>query len=156
MLRRALVATCGSRFRVCRLAQTREKITIPAAGGTRRRRLKPKLPKDKFTTLSTEFLDRVQAAVEPLHPPINDDFQLQRDGNGELVIRTNSKEFVIKVLSSKQQIEFLSPVSGLRTYQWNLMTKRWEDEVKLQVLMAMTVLTANLLRRLTHTTSKDS
>ncbi|KAG7380998.1 hypothetical protein PHYPSEUDO_006551 [Phytophthora pseudosyringae] len=116
---------------VCRLAavQTREKVTVPAAGGVRRRRLKPKMPKDKFAALSTEFLDRVQSAMEPLHPPVNDEFQLQRDDNGELVIRTNAKEFVVKVLSSKQQIEFSSPVSGLRTYQWNAMTKRWEDEV---------------------------
>ncbi|KAG6610567.1 mitochondrial matrix protein frataxin [Phytophthora cinnamomi] len=128
MLRRAL-ATCGPR--VCRLAavQTREKITVPAAGGAvRRRRLKPKLPKDKFTALSTDFLDRVQTAMEPLHPPVNEEFQLERDGNAELVIRTSDKEFVIKVLSPKQQIEFTSPVSGLRTYQWNAMTKRWEDE----------------------------
>ncbi|POM71115.1 Hypothetical protein PHPALM_12356 [Phytophthora palmivora] len=153
MLRRALMATCGSR--ICRLAtvQTREKITVPVAGGVRRRRLKPKMPKDKFTALSTEFLDRVQTAMEPLHPPVNDEFQLQRAVGAsflpsnclllsllltrwsttaienELVIRSNAKEFVIKVLASKQQIEFSSPVSGLRTYQWNAMTKRWEDEV---------------------------
>ncbi|KAL4102153.1 hypothetical protein PRIC1_005901 [Phytophthora ramorum] len=129
MLRSALMATCGSR--VCRLAtvQMREKITIPASSGgaVRRRRLKPKMSKDKFAALSTGFLDRVQTAMEPLHPPINEEFQLQRE-DGELVIRTNTKEFVIKVLSSKQQIEFSSPVSGLRTYQWNAMTKRWEDE----------------------------
>ncbi|EGZ11936.1 hypothetical protein PHYSODRAFT_286902 [Phytophthora sojae] len=66
--------------------------------------------------------------MEPLHPPVNEEFQLERDNNAELVIRSNDKEFVIKVLSPKQQIEFTSPVSGLRTYQWNGMTKRWEDE----------------------------
>ncbi|KAG1694550.1 hypothetical protein DVH05_021056 [Phytophthora capsici] len=128
MLRRALLATSSSR--ICRLpvVQTREKITVPNVGGARRRRLKPKMPKSKFTALSTDFLDRVQAAVEPLHPPVNEEFQLQRDGNSELAIRTNAKEFVIKVLPSKQQIEFSSPISGLRTYQWNVMTKRWEDE----------------------------
>ncbi|OWY93824.1 hypothetical protein PHMEG_00036631 [Phytophthora megakarya] len=65
--------------------------------------------------------------MEPLHRPINDDFQLQRV-DAEVVIRTNTKEFVIKVLPSKQQIEFSSPVSGLHTYQWNAMAKRWEDE----------------------------
>lgn len=129
MLRSALVLRCcGTRYSACRLTQTRTKITIPAAGGGRRRRLKLKLPKDKFALLSAEFLDRVQTAMEPLHPPVNDKFQLQRDGNDELVIHTNSKEFVIEVLSSKQQIEFSSPVSGLRTYQWNAMAKRWEDE----------------------------
>ncbi|EEY60176.1 uncharacterized protein PITG_12500 [Phytophthora infestans T30-4] len=115
MLRSALVA--------CRLTQTRTKITIPAAGGGRRRRLKPKLPKDNFWTACRLQWSR-------FHPPVNDKFQLQRDGSAydELVIHTNSKEFVIEVLSSKQQIEFSSPVSGLRTYQWNAMAKRWEDE----------------------------
>ncbi|KAF4315909.1 hypothetical protein BBO99_00007954 [Phytophthora kernoviae] len=134
MLRRS-VGTCGSR--ICRqiAVQTREKITIPAAagaGGTaRRRRLKPKMSKDKFAKLSTEFLDRVQTAMEPLHPPVNEDFQLQRDGDGGLVVCTNDKEFVLEVLPAKQQLQFTSPVSGLRTYEWNAMTKRWEDEVML-------------------------
>ncbi|UIZ23552.1 hypothetical protein KXD40_007904 [Peronospora effusa] len=82
----------------------------------------------RFTALSMEFFDRVEIAMKPLHPPINDEFQLQRDANGgELVIRTNAQEFKIKVLTSKQQIELLSPASCLRTYHWNAMTKRWED-----------------------------
>ncbi|CAI5710538.1 unnamed protein product [Peronospora destructor] len=116
--------------RICRLTlvQTREKITVPTSGSTgRHRRLKPKISTDKFAALSTEFFDRVQNAMEPLHPPINDKFHLQRDGNGELVICTNAQAFKIKVLSSKQQIELLSPASCLRTYHWNAMTKRWED-----------------------------
>ncbi|CAI5713909.1 unnamed protein product [Peronospora effusa] len=117
--------------RICRLTsiQTREKITVPTSRSAGRHgRLKPKVSTDKFTALSMEFFDRVEIAMKPLHPPINDEFQLQRDANGgELVIRTNAQEFKIKVLTSKQQIELLSPVSGLRTYHWNAMTKRWED-----------------------------
>ncbi|CEG38451.1 mitochondrial matrix protein frataxin [Plasmopara halstedii] len=110
---------------VLHLVQTRGKLTVPIAN--RRRRLKSKISKDKFAALSLEFLDRVQNAMEPLYPPINDEFQLKRD-DGEIYIRTNAREFVVKVLHSKQQIEFSSPVSGLRSYQWNVLTKRWEDE----------------------------
>ncbi|CAH0478998.1 unnamed protein product [Peronospora belbahrii] len=109
--------------------QTRNKITVPAAGGAiRHRRVKRQIPNDKFAALSVAFFDRVETAMEPLYPPTNNEFQLKRDGNKELVICTNAQEFTIKVLSSKQQIELVSPVSGLRTYNWNVMTKRWENE----------------------------
>uniref|UniRef100_A0AAV1UMF6 Uncharacterized protein n=1 Tax=Peronospora matthiolae TaxID=2874970 RepID=A0AAV1UMF6_9STRA len=109
--------------------QIREKVTVPTARASiRRHPPKRKMPKDKFAALSTKFLDRVQTAMEPLYPPINGDFQLRRDKKDALVIRTNAQEFVIQVQSSEQQIEFVSPVSGLLTYRWNAMTKRWEDE----------------------------
>lgn len=123
MLQRALYDT-----RLCYIMQTRAKIIVPAARGVRLRRLKLKMPKDKFAALSTEFLDRVQSAMKPLYPPLNEEFQVKRDANDEILIRTNSKEFGVKVLPLKQQIVFSSPVSGLHTYQWNASTKRWEDE----------------------------
>ncbi|CAI5725242.1 unnamed protein product [Hyaloperonospora brassicae] len=126
MLRRALVAK-GMGCSVA--AQVRAKVTVPTTGASARRRpLRRKMSEDKFAALSAEFLDRVQTAMEPLYPPINDDFQLQRDAKDALVIRTSAQEFVVQVQSSEQQIEFVSPVSGLRTYRWNAVTKRWEDE----------------------------
>ncbi|KAG7397424.1 hypothetical protein PHYBOEH_000778 [Phytophthora boehmeriae] len=128
MLRRSAVSRICRQFAV----QTREKITIPASAGpgatARRRRLKPKMSKDKFAKLSTEFLDRAQTAMEPLQPPINKDFVLKRNGDGGLVVRTKDKEFVLEVMPAKQQLQFTSPISGLRTYEWNAVTKRWEDE----------------------------
>lgn len=93
--------------------QTRAKIIVPAARGVRLRRLKLKMPKDKFAALSTEFLDRVQSAMKPLYPPLNEEFQVKRDANDEILIRTNSKEFGVKVLPLKQQIVFSSPVHPL-------------------------------------------
>ncbi|RLN90198.1 hypothetical protein BBJ28_00001865 [Nothophytophthora sp. Chile5] len=49
---------------------------------------------------------------------------------GGLTIRANAKDFAIAVVPSKQQLHFTSPVSGLRMYEWNARTKRWEDEVR--------------------------
>ncbi|GAB9465648.1 hypothetical protein Gpo141_00003048 [Globisporangium polare] len=115
--------------------QVRHKMTVPspAAPGAadasqRRKRLKPKLSKDKFNALTATFFERVEVAVAPLQPPMNEDFALERDASGVMTIRTNAKEFEIKVVPLKQQLHFTSPISGLRAYEWNARTQRWEDE----------------------------
>ncbi|DAZ96647.1 TPA: hypothetical protein N0F65_005826 [Lagenidium giganteum] len=87
--------------------QQRHKVTVPsAAGAVRRSRLKPKLPKAKCVQISA--LNHMPASM---------------------LIRTNSKEFLLEVVDAKQQIHLTSPISGLRMYEWNARTRRWEDEV---------------------------
>lgn len=60
------------------------------------------------------------------------------------MIQTNAKTFEVDVLVAKQQIQFTSPVSGLRTYEWNPMTKRWEDETDAHDIEGL--LTRDLMR----------
>uniref|UniRef100_K3XBZ4 Uncharacterized protein n=1 Tax=Globisporangium ultimum (strain ATCC 200006 / CBS 805.95 / DAOM BR144) TaxID=431595 RepID=K3XBZ4_GLOUD len=113
--------------------QLRTKVTVPGASSSagpaeRRKRLKPKLPKDKFAALTATFFERVETAVAPLQPPMNSDFVLEKDTKGVLTIRANAKEFEIKMVPLKQQLHFTSPISGLRAYEWNARTQRWEDE----------------------------
>ncbi|TYZ67756.1 hypothetical protein PybrP1_013000 [[Pythium] brassicae (nom. inval.)] len=103
-------------------------VTVPRAPEHQRKRFKPKLPKDKFAALVATFFERVETAVAPLQPPMNDDFAFSQGANGVLTIRANAKEFELKCVPLKQQLHFTSPVSGLRAYEWNARTRRWEDE----------------------------
>lgn len=106
----------------------RFKVTVPDAAAKRRRALRPKLTNDKFTALTAQFLERVASAVAPLHPPMNEHFEIDRQSNDVCVIRTADKEFEIKIVAAKQQLHLTSPISGLRKYAWNAKTQRWEDE----------------------------
>ncbi|EQC37774.1 hypothetical protein SDRG_04801 [Saprolegnia diclina VS20] len=90
---------------------------------------KKTLTPDKFKALSLAFLDKVEAAVAPLLPPVNENFVVQRTTSPpKLVLQTTTHEFEIAVLAKPQKIEFTSPISGLRTYIYNGKTQRWEDE----------------------------
>ncbi|TMW67175.1 hypothetical protein Poli38472_012291 [Pythium oligandrum] len=123
----------------------RHKFTVPdSAVAARRRRLKPKLANDKFVSLASAFLDRVEVAVTPLQPPMNEDFALDRSTQDVVLIKAGEKEFELKVISAKQQLHLTSPISGLRKYEWNQKTQRWEDESDAHDLEGL--LTRDLMR----------
>ncbi|KAJ0395389.1 hypothetical protein P43SY_002965 [Pythium insidiosum] len=123
----------------------RSKFAVPDAGTPlRRRRLRPKLSAANFESLTTQFLDRVDAAVAPLLPPTNDVFAVDRSTPGTVILRTATKEFELKVVSSKQQLHLQSPISGLRKYEWNAKTQRWEDETDAHDIEGL--LTRDLMR----------
>ncbi|GLE05750.1 hypothetical protein PINS_up014798 [Pythium insidiosum] len=123
----------------------RTKFSVPDAGTpVRRRRLRPKLSAAAFDSLTTEFFDRVDAAVAPLLPPANAVFEVDRSTPGMLLLRTATKEFELKIINNKQQLHLQSPISGLRKYEWNAKTKRWEDETDAHDLEGL--LTRDLMR----------
>ncbi|OQR95946.1 hypothetical protein THRCLA_22043 [Thraustotheca clavata] len=85
---------------------------------------------DKFKNLANAFFDKVELAITPLHPPMNQVFRVERTKTpAKLTIQTETHSFELVVLTKVQKIEFTSPISGTRLYVYNSKSLRWEDEV---------------------------
>ncbi|ETW03961.1 hypothetical protein, variant [Aphanomyces invadans] len=88
-------------------------VSIPAAD-TKKRGL-PQLQPDRFKVLANACLTRVESALKPLHPPVNDVFVVSRTSNPDsLLLSLAAHEFQLKVLVRSQKIELESPVRTTR------------------------------------------
>ncbi|KAF0698615.1 Aste57867_10772 [Aphanomyces stellatus] len=137
----------GRRVWTTRLFSSRISIPVRQSGGTtpRKRSVQPLLRPEQFNALSATFLDRVEQAIEPLHPPMNEVFRVTRASNPDsLTIALAAHEFTLQVLGKRQKIELVSPISGSRTYIYNTKTTRWEDETDAHDIEGL--LTRDLMR----------